>query len=75
MSSIQAILDEMVDDFVDKISETFSHRKYYTSISEPRVRNIHFTIKKKKRLFWLKGREIPILCGKRKYRFYLWVLW
>ena len=30
MSSRQAILDEMVDDFVDKISETFSHRKYYT---------------------------------------------
>ena len=33
MSTNRAILDGMVNDFVDKISETFLHRKDYSSIS------------------------------------------
>ena len=48
ISTNKAILDEMVDGFVDIISETFSRRKYCTLISESRTVNIHFTIKKRK---------------------------
>ena len=36
----------MVDDFVDKVAETFWRRKRCISISESRTGNIHFTIKK-----------------------------
>ena len=48
MSNKQIVLDKIVDDFVDNIVEYFTRRKFYVSISESKLKNIQFTIKKKK---------------------------
>lgn len=48
MSNKQIVLDKIVDDFVDNIVEYFTRRKFYVSISESKLKNTQFTIKKKK---------------------------
>ena len=48
MPKNQVVLDQLVDVFVDKISETFLSRKYFTSIYKPRTGNIHLTFKKER---------------------------
>ena len=47
MSNKQIVLDKIVDDFVDNIVEYFTRRKFYVSISESKLKNIQFTVKKK----------------------------
>ena len=51
LANNQAVLDEMVDTFVDKISEIFSARKYFRLIFESDIGNIPFTIRRKRRRF------------------------